>query len=168
MNFKEIKKYDIANGPGCRTTIWVTGCSIKCPGCFNSEIQDPNTGNLFTDETLEFIIKSLEPEYINGFTFLGVDPLHPNNADECARIAKAIKEKYGKDKDVWLWTGYSFENVKDKEVFKYVDICVDGPFLAEKYDISLKYAGSSNQRVIDVQRSLAEGRTIESEIYKNK
>lgn len=160
MKYQKLKYVDIANGPGCRVTIWESGCGNNCPGCFNEEAKNPDIGEDFTEETMNDILEHLKPDYISGFTFLGGDPLFLPNCGETLKIAKRIKEVYGDKKTIWLWTGYLWENVKDNPVFKYVDVCVDGPFIEEQKDITLVYSGSRNQRVINVQESLKNNKII--------
>lgn len=150
MRLLEIKKIDIANGPGVRVSIWPSGCSTHCPGCHNKEAQNSENGELFNEEHLKTILDALKPDYIQGLSLLGGDPLYKNNIEECTKICKKVKETYP-NKDIWLWTGYLFEDVCDLEIFNYVDYCVDGPFILAQRDITLQYRGSPNQRVINVK-----------------
>lgn len=151
MRYNTIRQLDIANGPGCRVSLFVQGCSFNCPGCFNTVAKDFNGGKEFTDQTLELLIKLLEPDHISGLSILGGEPLHPRNRDEVLRITKKIKEVYPY-KDIWLWTGYLFEDVADALTGSGVDVVVDGQFVEELKDWRLKYRGSSNQRVIHRQK----------------
>ena len=151
MRYNTIRQLDIANGPGYRVSLFVQGCSFNCPGCFNTVAKDFNGGKEFTDQTLELLIKSLEPDHIDGLSLLGGEPLHPRNRNEVLRITKKIKEVYPY-KDIWLWTGYLFEDVADVLTGSGVDVVVDGQFVEELKDWRLKYRGSSNQRVIHMQK----------------
>ena len=143
MKYNKIRKMDIANGPGIRVSIFMQGCSFHCEGCFSEETWNFNTGKDFTDETINEVIELCKNPTIKGLSILGGDPLHPKN----------IKEKLP-DKTLWIWTGFLFENIKENEVFKYVDVLVDGQFKIKMRNPKLKYCGSTNQRVIDVQKSL--------------
>lgn len=158
-NYGKINKVDIANGPGVRVSIFLSGCTHYCKGCFNKEAWDFNYGFEFTQETLKTIIEDLSPEYIAGITLLGGDPLCGDNKDTSYQICKAVKTIYP-NKTIWLYTGSIFEDVKDLSVFEYVDVCVDGPFIENLKDISLIFRGSSNQRIIDVQESKRKNKII--------
>lgn len=151
MRYNTIKQLDIANGPGCRVSLFVQGCSFNCPGCFNTVAKDFSGGKEFTDQTLDLLLKLIEPDHISGLSILGGEPLHPRNRDEVLRITKKIKEVYPY-KDIWLWTGYIFEEVADLLSGSGVDVVVDGQFVEELKDLRLKYRGSSNQRVIHMQK----------------
>ena len=169
MYFSEVKQYDIANGPGVRVTIFVSGCSHHCPGCFNEMTWDFTYGKIFEDQDMERILQALEPSYIAGLTLLGGEPMEYVNQQGLLPLVKAVKERYP-NKTVWCYTGYTFEkDILDdfctkwnetKELLSYLDVIVDGRFESEKKDISLRFRGSSNQRIIDVQASLREGKTI--------
>lgn len=162
MNYATIKNLDIANGPGIRVSLFVSGCRRHCPGCFNQEAQSFEYGKLFTHVTLMRLGNLLSNEHIKGLSILGGDPLEPENRDTVETICQYMRTHYP-DKDIWLWTGYLWEDVKDWSGFKYVDVLVDGPFIEELKDLTLYYRGSSNQRVIDVQKSLAAGCAIQLE-----
>lgn len=153
MNYNTIKQLDIANGPGCRVSIFVQGCTFNCPGCFNDVAKDFDSGKPFTDQTIESILTLAEPAYISGLSILGGEPLHPRNRSEILLLASKFKEKYP-NKSVWLWTGYDFEVVAEDLLGSAVDVVVDGQFKEELKDLRLKYRGSSNQRVIDLRASL--------------
>lgn len=153
MRYNTIRQLDIANGKGCRVSLFVQGCSFNCPGCFNTVAKDFEGGNEFTDQTLELLLELAKPDYISGLSILGGEPLHPRNRTNVLSIVKKFKEKYP-NKTVWLWTGYLWEEVASDLVDSGVDIVVDGRFVEELKDLRLKYRGSSNQRVIDVQTSL--------------
>lgn len=153
MNYHKLIKYDIANGLGIRVTLFVSGCTHHCEGCHNPQTWDINSGEEFTDDTLNTIIEALSPDYIRGLTLSGGDPLHPANRSAILSLVMTIKSIYP-DKDIWLWTGYLYENMKSLLIFNYIDVLVDGPFLLDQRDITLKYRGSPNQRVIDIKKSL--------------
>lgn len=159
---------DISNGPGVRVSIFIQGCTFNCKNCFNPETHDFAGGQEFTDETIQKVLSLGEMEHIVGLSILGGEPMHPNNIAGTEKLAKAWKERYP-NKSIWVWSGFLFENLKDKSVLKYVDVLVDGQFVDSLKDFRLKYCGSSNQRVIDVQKSLKEGKTIilsEDEVKK--
>ncbi len=153
MKYNKIRKMDIANGPGIRVSIFMQGCSFHCEGCFSEETWNFNTGKDFTDETINEVIDLCKNPTIKGLSILGGDPLHPKNIEGTTKLAKTFKEKLP-DKTLWIWTGFLFENIKENEVFKYVDVLVDGQFKIKMRNPKLKYCGSTNQRVIDVQKSL--------------
>ena len=153
MRYNTIKQLDIANGPGCRVSLFVQGCEFNCPGCFNSVAKDFDGGNEFTDQTKAALFALAEPEHISGLSILGGEPLHPRNRKEVLRLTREFKEKYP-TKTVWIWTGYLFEDVAEDLLDSAVDVVVDGRFIEVQKDLRLKYRGSANQRVIDVQASL--------------
>ena len=155
MRYAQIRKTDISNGPGIRISIFVQGCSFHCKNCFNSETWDFDGGKEFTNKELEYLLTLGENTHTKGLSILGGEPLHPNNVDTVIEICKAYKEKFP-DKTIWLWTGFTYENLNDKqkEVLKYLNVLVDGQFMDELKDFRLKYCGSSNQRAIDVNKTL--------------
>lgn len=154
MRYNKIRKMDIADGPGVRVSIFMQGCTFNCKNCFNSETHDFNEGKEFTDETINRVLELCDNEYIEGLSILGGEPMHPNNIEGTTKLAKAFKEKFPK-KNVWAWTGFLFDkDLKGKEVLKYIDTLIDGQYIDELKDPTLKWKGSSNQRVIDVQKSL--------------
>lgn len=157
MNYNKIRKMDISNGPGVRVAIFMQGCEFHCKNCFNPETWDFKKGKEFTDKTIERVLELAEKDYIVGLSILGGEPMHPKNRENTAKLAKAFKEKYP-DKNIWMWSGFLFENIKDCEALKYVDVLVDGQYKDELHDFRLKYRGSSNQRVIDVRKSLKSGK----------
>lgn len=159
MRYHNITKDDMLNGDGLRVVLWVAGCSHCCKECQNPQTWDPNGGILFDESAREEIFEQLDQVYISGITFSGGDPLHMNNITEVTELAKEIREKYPQ-KTIWLYTGYVWEYVRLQEIAKYLDVCVDGEFEIEKRDTSLKWKGSSNQRVIDVKRSLELGTVV--------
>lgn len=153
MRYNTIRQLDIANGPGCRVALFVQGCSFNCPGCFNTVAKDFEGGKEFTDQTMDLLLELAKPDYISGISCLGGEPLHPRNRTDVLNLVKKFKEVYP-NKTVWLWTGYLWEDLASDLVDSGVDVVVDGRFVEELKDLRLKYRGSSNQRVIDVQASL--------------
>ena len=159
MRYNKIRKMDISNGPGVRVSIFMQGCHFHCKDCFNEEAWDFNGGKEYTDATINRVLELCEKDYIVGLSILGGEPMHPKNIEGTTKLAKAFKEKFP-NKSLWIWTGYLFENIKDIDVFNYVDVLVDGQFKTELFDPRLKYKGSSNQRVIDVKMSLNKDKII--------
>lgn len=155
MKYAKIRERDVANGPGVRVSFFVSGCNFKCKGCFNEIAQDFNYGKEFTKETEDLIIQYLKDENIVGINILGGEPMQQDSRTILNLVKKIKKET---DKNIWMWSGFLFEdlikNQEKLEILNYVDILVDGKFKLEQRDIKLKYRGSSNQRVIDVQKSL--------------
>lgn len=160
MNYATIKYPDIANGPGVRVSLFVSGCRRRCKGCFNSEAWDFNYGQKMTVETDHELVKLLDNEHIAGLSILGGDPLEPENREHVQLTCECVRLCFGNTKTIWLWTGYLWEDVKDLPVMKYIDILVDGPFVEELKDLSLAFRGSSNQRIIDVKKSLASNEVV--------
>ena len=159
MHYNKMRKMDISNGPGVRVSIFLQGCSFNCKNCFNPATHDFNKGEEFTYDTINKLLELSDKEYINGLSILGGEPLHEFNILGTIKLAKAFKEKFP-NKTIWVWTGFLFENVINKDIFKYIDVLVDGRFEEEHKDIRLKYCGSSNQRVIDIQQSLKKNKVI--------
>ncbi len=154
MRYNKIRKMDISDGPGVRVSIFMQGCTFNCKECFNPETHDFNGGKEFTDETINKVIKLCENENVTGLSILGGEPLHPNNIEGTTKLAKTFKEKLP-NKNIWIWSGFTFDkDLKDKEVMKYTDVLVDGRYVDELSNPTLKWKGSENQRVIDVQKSL--------------
>lgn len=154
MHYATIKPLDIANGPGIRVSLFVSGCRNRCKGCFNPETWDFGYGKEFTWETLHGLEKMLNDPNIEGLSILGGDPFEPENRLEVMAICGYLKYKCGKS--IWMWTGYDFleDGLIDLPIMKYIDVLVDGRFEEDKKDLSLPYSGSWNQRVIDVKKSL--------------
>ena len=160
MRYNKIRKMDISNGPGVRVSIFMQGCTFNCKNCFNSETHDFNGGKKFTDDTINRVLELCDNETIRGLSMLGGEPMHPKNIEGTTKLAKAFKKKYP-NKDLWIWSGFLFDkNLKDKEVVKYVDVLVDGQYIDELHNPTLKWKGSSNQRVIDVQKSLKSNNVV--------
>ena len=157
MRYHNITKDDMLNGDGLRVVLWVAGCSHCCRECQNPQTWDPNGGIPFDQEAKDELFEQLGKTYISGITFSGGDPLHKNNITEITRLAKEIREKFP-DKTIWLYTGSSWESIQKEEIVRYLDVCVDGEFIVEQKDTSLKWKGSANQRVIDVKKTLAAGK----------
>ncbi len=158
MRYNKIRKMDIANGPGVRVSIFEQGCTFNCKNCFNPETHDFNGGKEFDENAMNRIIELCDDENIKGLSILGGEPMHPKNIEGTTKIAKTFKEKFP-NKDIWVWSGFKFDtDLKDKEVMKYIDVLVDGQYVDALRNPSLKWKGSSNQRVIDVKKSLADGK----------
>lgn len=169
MNYAAIKKYDVANGPGVRVSLFVSGCTHHCPGCFNPETWDFQYGQPFDSDVMNEVIKALEPSYIRGFTLLGGEPFEYVNQQGILPLLREIKHHFP-HKDIWCFTGYDFEKdllndmcnkwPETKEMLSYIDVLVDGEFKQDLKNLSLKFRGSSNQRLIKVQDSLRENTII--------
>lgn len=169
MNYATIKNCDIANGPGVRVSLFVSGCTHHCPGCFNEVAWDFEYGEPFTQKTIDLILNMLAPDYIKGLTLLGGEPFDPRNQPAILDLLRQVKAKYP-EKSIWAFSGYLF----DKEILakklgpweitseylSYLDVLVDGRFVQAKKDLSLRFRGSSNQRIIDVPASLAKGEVV--------
>lgn len=165
MKYAKIRKLDVTNGPGIRTTLFVSGCTHNCKDCFNKEQQDFNYGEEFTKEIEDEFIEYTKARQIKGVNILGGEPMQQVKDNTLLNLLKRIRIET--NKPIWLWSGYTLEeilrNEKRLEILKEVDVLIDGRFEADKRDIMLKYRGSSNQRVIDVKRTLKEDRVIELE-----
>lgn len=163
MKYAKIRKMDISNGEGVRVSLFVQGCSFHCKNCFNQETWDFNGGKEFTTAEIQKIIELADKDYIAGLSILGGEPLHNNNVDEVFHIVTTFKEKFP-NKNIWLWTGFKFEDaIKDskrKSILCNIDVLIDGQFEEDKKDLTLKWRGSSNQRVIDCKKSLVENKII--------
>lgn len=169
MNYATIKNCDIANGPGVRVSLFVSGCTHRCPGCFNEVAWDFHYGQPFTQETIEEILNMLRPSYIRGLTLLGGEPFEPQNQGPIVELLRKVKAELP-EKSIWAFSGYLFD--KDilsgrlgdweitKEYISYLDVLVDGPFVLAKKNLSLRFRGSENQRLIDVPASLRTGEVV--------
>ena len=155
MRYNTIRQLDIANGPGCRVSLFVQGCPFRCVGCFNTVARDFEGGTEFTDQTMELLLELTKPNHIKGLSCLGGEPLDPRNRKDVLNLVNRFKEVYP-EKTVWLWTGYQWEDVAEDLIGSGVDVVVDGQFKEELKDLRLKYRGSSNQRVIEVKKSTRE------------
>ncbi len=168
MYYGMIKKSDVADGPGVRVSLFVSGCRHHCEGCFNAETWDFKYGDVYTAEIEDEILRAMEPSYISGFTFLGGEPMEPENRPFVFSLAKKLREKFP-EKTIWLYSGYLFDTemlewAKTDEIVKnllpLIDVIVDGEFHIKEKNLGLKFRGSENQRLIDVQKSLAENKVI--------
>ena len=161
MNIAKIETCSIENGKGFRVVLWCSGCSHRCKGCHNPETWDKSFGKEFTEEDKELLFSLLKEPYIKGITFSGGDPLYQTNLKDVEQLLKEIKEKFP-DKDIWLYTGYTWEelnrDVLRKKLLPYIDVIVDGKFILEQRNITIAFRGSTNQRIIDVQKSLKENK----------
>lgn len=166
MNYADIKRCDAANGPGVRISLFVSGCTHKCKGCFNEVAWDFNYGNPYTEEQTDYIIEQLAPSYISGLTILGGEPMEPSNQEGIVPLLRKVREVFGHTKTIWIYTGYLFD--KDimgrmydtlpytREILSYVDVMMDGPFIEEQKDLGAYFRGSDNQRAILVQETLSD------------
>ena len=169
MNYATIKNCDIANGPGVRVSLFVSGCTHRCPGCFNEVAWDFEYGEPFTEQTIEMIIKMMEPAHIKGLTLLGGEPFEPQNQPALVELLRRVKSAYPQ-KSVWAFSGYLFDKdilawrLVDREVteefLSYLDVLVDGPFILAQKNLSLRFRGSENQRLINVPESLRRGEVV--------
>lgn len=169
MNYAEIKNCDIANGPGVRISLFVSGCTHHCKGCFNEVAWDFDYGTPFTQETIDKILDMMRPGYIRGLTLLGGEPFEPQNQGPIVQLLRQIKEKMP-EKSIWAFSGYLFDRdilsgrlgdwSVTQEYLSYLDVLVDGPFVEARKNLSLRFRGSENQRIIDVPASLAQGKIV--------
>jgi len=160
MRYNVIRKMDISNGPGVRVSVFMQGCEFHCKNCFNSETWDFDGGKPFTKNTIDEVLDLCGKDHVKGLSILGGEPMHPRNIEATTELAKAFKEKYP-EKNLWVWSGFQFDkDLKDKEVINYVDVLVDGTYMDNLHNPTLKWRGSSNQRVIDVQKSLKNGEIV--------
>lgn len=169
MNYATIKPRDIANGPGVRVSLFVSGCTHHCKNCFNREAWDFDYGEPFTQEVIDHILQQLAPSFVKGLTLLGGEPFEPQNQPEIVKLLRQVKAKYP-EKSIWAFSGYLFD--KDilpgrlgdpeitREYLSYLDVLVDGPFIEAKKNLGLRFRGSENQRLIDVPKSLASGAVV--------
>ncbi len=175
MNYAVIRQCDVANGPGVRVSLFVSGCTHHCRGCFNAEAWDFDFGQPFTEETEDYILKLLAPDYIAGMTLLGGEPLEPQNQERLLPFIRRVRACYP-DKSVWCFSGYDFEkdilermmpqNKVTRELIPLFDILVDGRYVEEKRNLSLKFRGSENQRILDVRKSLEAEKAVWAEEFR--
>lgn len=169
MRYNKIRTMDISNGEGVRVSLFVQGCEFHCKNCFNTETWNFQGGKDFTTDTLSTLLNLCDKEYIKGLSILGGEPMHPTNREMVVDIMRAFKFRFP-NKDIWMWTGYTLENLLQqrdeniKSMLIYLDYLIDGQFEEDKKDITLKWRGSSNQRVIDIQKSLKENKVILKEV----
>ena len=159
MNYSIINPSDSANGEGLRLSLFVSGCPHKCKGCFNPETWDYNFGKAFDENVLDRIIASISKPMIQGLTILGGEPLAPKNRDTVAYIAQRCKEALP-HKDIWCYTGYDYEEIFNCDALKYIDVLIDGKYIEEEKDITLRFKGSYNQRIIDLNKTRKLGQII--------
>ena len=170
MNYSVIKEYDIANGPGCRTTLFVSGCRNHCEGCFQPETWSFSYGQVYGSEIQQFLLDSLEPDYVSGLTLLGGDPFEEENQEVLISLLEQVRERYGRSKNIWAYTGYIYDrdlvpggskytDVTDR-MLACLDVLVDGPFILAQKNIMLQFRGSSNQRLLDMPHTLESGRPV--------
>lgn len=171
MNYADIKKVDVANGPGVRVSLFVSGCTHRCKECFNPETWDFNFGSPFGEAETERIMTFLAPDHIRGLSLLGGEPFEPDNQSAVLELVRRVREELPK-KTVWCYTGYLYEELADNRIghhsrslLEQLDVLVDGPFVLEKKDLGLRFRGSNNQRIIDVPASLEAGEAVLSEDY---
>ena len=168
MNYATIKSFDVANGPGIRVSLFVSGCTHRCPGCFNEVAWDFDYGQPFDQGVIDLILSMLRPSHIKGLTILGGEPFDPRNQGPIVELLRQVKEKYP-EKSVWAFSGYLFDHICSgrlgdwavtKEYLSYLDVLVDGPFIEAQKNLSLRFRGSENQRLIDVPASLSKGEVV--------
>ena len=169
MNYATIKNCDIANGPGVRVSLFVSGCTHRCPGCFNEVAWDFEYGEPFTEQTIETILRMMAPAYIKGLTLLGGEPFEPQNQPALVQLLRRVREEYP-EKSIWAFSGYLFDRdilawrlgprEITEEFLGYLDVLVDGPFVLAKKNLSLRFRGSENQRLIDVPESMRRGEIV--------
>ncbi|MBO5567775.1 MAG: anaerobic ribonucleoside-triphosphate reductase activating protein [Clostridia bacterium] len=175
MHYGTIKNFDVADGPGCRVSLFVSGCRNHCPGCFNRETWDFCFGQEYTEETEQMILQALAPDHIQGLSLLGGDPFEPENQRELVRLLHRVRTAFPK-KDIWAYTGYTLEKLQGAEghprcevtdeMLSMIDILVDGPFVEARKNISLRFRGSENQRIIDLPNTLKSGEIVISHYMK--
>ncbi len=169
MNYASIKNCDIANGPGVRVSLFVSGCTHHCKGCFNEVAWDFNYGTPFTQETIDSILQMLAPSYVKGLTLLGGEPFEPENQGALVELLRQVRAKYP-EKSIWSFSGYLFDRdilpgrlgdpAITREFLSYLDVLVDGPFIESRKNLSLRFRGSDNQRLINVPASLEQGSVV--------
>ena len=152
MRYNKIRRTDISNGPGIRVSIFMQGCTFNCKGCFNPETHDFKGGHEFNHFVIDKIINLVSPNYIKGLSILGGEPMHAKNIDGTLKLVHEFKKKYP-TKDVWVWSGFNYEDLSKSHDLSEIDVLVDGQYKMKLYNPTLKYRGSSNQRVIDIQKT---------------
>lgn len=170
MNYADIKDIDVANGPGVRVSLFVSGCTHNCKGCFNKEAQDFNYGKIFTDKQIDEIIEYMRPNHIRGLTILGGEPFEKQNQAEVLKVVQRVRAEFGGTKSIWAFSGYLFDEdmlygelskcESTKQILEHIDILVDGEFMENYKDLKLKFRGSSNQRQILVQESFKANKIV--------
>ncbi len=170
MNYADIKQFDAANGPGIRISLFVSGCTHKCKGCFNEVAWDFNYGEPFTQNEIDRIIEYLRPEYISGLTILGGEPMEPSNQAGILPLLRRVREVYGDGKTIWIFSGYLFDKdilgrmvdtvPETRAILSCIDVMMDGPFIEEQKDLGAYFRGSNNQRAIKVPESIKAGELV--------
>lgn len=160
MNYHNITKSDMLNGDGLRTVLWVSGCKLNCTNCQNPETHPIDSGILFDDNAEKELFESLDTDWCSGLTLSGGHPLDDRNYDKVLDIVQKFRNKYNNTKTIWLYTGFTWEYIKTLSIMRYIDVLVDGRYIEELKDEKLHWRGSSNQRVIDVQKSLQANEVI--------
>lgn len=179
MKYAEIKKYDIANGPGIRVSFFASGCRHACPGCFNAEARDFNYGNEFSEQTVKEVIQALKPQYLSGLTLLGGEPLAPENQPMIWDLVRQVRAVFGNTKSIWCFSGFRYEFIEQymvprlpytDQLLEQIDVLVDGKWIQELKSLNLRFRGSSNQRVIDLATTRKTGEIVRAlgEIEKKK
>lgn len=159
MHYNRIRKMDISNGPGVRVSIFFQGCPFHCENCFNPETWDFELGKEFNDEVINHLLELSNKSHITGLSILGGEPMHPKNIKGTLELAKKFKEQYP-DKTIWCWTGFLYDDIKDEKVLDYIDVLIDGQFKQKEFDPNLKWRGSKNQRVIDINKTKKSNKII--------
>jgi len=167
MNYADIRPIDVANGPGIRVSLFVSGCTHHCKECFNPETWDFHYGDPFGEEQIAEILGHMDKGFIRGLSLLGGEPFEPDNQSAVLELVRRVRKAYP-HKDIWCYSGYLFEDLAagrvgehSRELLEQLDVLVDGPFVLEKKDLSLRFRGSSNQRILDVPAGLKEGHAVE-------
>ena len=161
MRYNKIRKMDVSNGPGIRVSIFLQGCEFHCKNCFNPETWSFKSGKEFTNETINKILELSDKETVSGLSILGGEPMHPKNIEGTIELAKKFKEKFPK-KTIWVWSGFLYDDIlkRNPEIFDYIDVMVDGQYVDELHDPTLRWKGSSNQRVIDIKQTQKSGKIV--------
>ncbi len=164
MHYAALKTYDIANGPGVRVSLFVSGCTHRCKECFNQEAWDFEYGEVFDRAVMDRVLEALKPDYIRGITYLGGEPLDPRNQPGLLELSRLIKQQYP-NKSIWCFTGYIWEHLPQvervtEELLSYCDVLVDGPFILEQKNLRLRFRGSENQRLIDLPATRKQGQVV--------
>lgn len=161
MRYNKIRKMDVSNGPGIRVSIFLQGCEFHCKNCFNPETWSFKSGKEFNADAINKVLELSDKDTVTGLSILGGEPMHPKNIEGTIELAKKFKEKFPK-KTVWVWSGFLYDDVlkRNPEIFDYIDVMVDGQYVDELYDPTLRWKGSSNQRVIDIKKTKKSGKVV--------
>ena len=163
MNYHNITHCDTLNGSGLRVTLWVAGCTHHCQNCHNPFTWDVNGGLTFDTNAMDELMNALNHDYISGLSLSGGDPMHPDNRKDILTICQVVKQKFP-HKNIWMYTGYTFEEIKDFNILQYIDVLVDGEYIDALKDVEMHWAGSTNQRIINVKKTLEQGQIIQYKI----